>query len=174
MVTKDNAMQKWHALLFAYGQKEDGSLLPQTMSRCDKAAELYRQGLIEQLYITAHPSRGGQAMADEMKNFLIAHGVPSGRVTVERRAGNTAGELSVFASLVPANAHIVLISSWYHLPRIFGLAEIYFPKRHIRIEAAYGHVNPVLDVLMEVPKFANSMLRPRASAKVLPTPPAIQ
>ncbi len=164
---------KKHALLFGYAQNEDGSLVPQTCSRCDKAAELYHKGQIERIYLLAYTSKGGQPMAHEMRNFLIARGVPAEKITVERRGGNTAGELDVFAAMVPKYEDILLISSWYHMPRIRFLAQKRFTNARTSFAAAFGHVHPVGDVLMEIPKFANSFLRPFASAKVLPSPPTI-
>jgi vancomycin permeability regulator SanA len=164
-----------HALIFAYHQLENGEIDAQTKSRCDKAVELYRAGKIHRIYLTAHVSRGGKAIADEMRDYLRACGIPPARISTFRLAGNTAGELDVFRGFVPMGAHIALISSGYHTRRIAWLAKHRFPVGKTTIYAAEDvDIKLIGDRLMEIHKTLLALLMPIKWSKTVRVPPALE
>lgn len=159
------------ALVFGYGQKMNGEIDEQTRNRCEKAVKLYRQGKIQTLYLTAATGKASRSMADEMAVFLVSCGIPRKNIVVDRRGGNTAGEIDIFLSRLPDRTRIVFISTWYHLPRIMWLA-LWRTSLSFRVSPAWGHAHFKADVLMEFAKMVNALRHPINSAKVYPgTPP---
>lgn len=158
-------------LVFGYGQKRDGSIDEQTQNRCEKAVQLYRQSKIQKIYLTVSAIKNGVSMAEAMRDFMVCQGVKEADTVIERRGGNTAGEMDVFLSLLPRGSKVVFVSTWYHLPRILWLALWRIPPTRFALSAAWGHAHFRVDVLVEFAKLANALLRPRRSSKVLANAP---
>ncbi len=161
------------ALVFGYGQKRDGSIDEQTQNRCEKAVQLYRQGKIQKIYLTVSASKNGVSMAEAMRDFLVCQGVKETDIVIERRGGNTAGEMDLFLSLLPHDSKAIFVSTWYHLPRIFWLAIWRIPAARFSLSVAWRHAHFKADVLIEFAKLANAILRPRRSAKVMAKAPTL-
>ena len=106
-------------------------------------------------------------MASAMRDFLVEQKVCENDIVVERRGGNTAGEMDVFLALVPTAAKVVFVSTWYHIPRILWLALWRVRLTRFALGVAWQHAHFKADVLIEFAKLANAVLRPRSSAKVL-------
>lgn len=111
-------------------------------------------------------------MASVMREFLVEQGVNENDIVMERRGGNTAGEIDVFLSIIPDGTKVVFVSTWYHIPRILWLALWRIKPTHFALGVAWQHAHFKADVLVEFPKFANAILRPRSSAKVLSVAPS--
>ena len=153
------------ALVFGYGQKANGGLVPQTIARCDKAAEIYRQGSVEILYMTcAVYSANKVSMCEKMKDRLVEQGVPDSAIRIVPRGTNTAGEIDTFLKNISSNDTIIAISSTYHLPRIWFL----FLTRGVlpKLAGTMDHTNRG-DILLEPVKFLNAILRPFSWSKTV-------
>jgi vancomycin permeability regulator SanA len=155
-----------YAIVFGYGQKQNGKIDEQTKDRCQRAVWLYIIGKIEKIYLTVSASINGVSMASEMKSFLVSRSVSEADIIVERRGGNTAGEMDVFLSLVPSGSKVVFISTWYHIPRIFWLALWRISLSCFSFGIAWRYAHFKADVLIEFAKILKAVLCPRKSAKV--------
>lgn len=155
-----------HALVFGYGQKKGGELCEQTINRCDKAIELYRAGELEKIYLTVSAVKDGHAMADKMKAHLVKAKIPAEAIIVDGRGHNTAGELDIFRSLVPKEMKLVLISTWYHIPRIIWLALWRMSSKRFTTAVAWKHAHFKGDFLVEFAKMANAVFRPMRCSKL--------
>lgn len=158
------------ALVFGYGQKKNGDIDEQTQNRCDKTIALHKQGTIGKIFLTVSASSSNVPMAESMRQYLLTNGVSKEHIVLERRGGNTAGEMDVFLSCVSEDKELVFISTWYHIPRIIWLALWRIPLRRFSVGVAWKHAHFKGDFLMEFLKMANAVLRPRRSAKVIATP----
>ena len=161
-------------LVLGYGQRENGRIDEQTEDRCQKALRMYRDGKIRKIYLTVSASKNGVSMASAMRDFLVEQGVCENDIVVERRGGNTAGEVEVFLALVPTHEKVVFVSTWYHVPRILWLALWRINPARLAVGVAWQHAHFKADVLIEFPKLANALLRPKRSAKVFATAPSLQ
>lgn len=158
------------ALVFGYGQTKDGEIDKQTKNRCEKAIQLYRDEKILKVYLTVSASKNGIYMAEAMRRFLINNGIKERDIISEKRGGNTAGELDIFLSLVPRREKLVLVSTWYHIPRIAWLAIWRIPPTRFCLGVAWRYAHFKADVLKEFLKIANAILRPKSSSKTIPPP----
>jgi len=162
------------ALVFGYGQNADGNIDEQTRDRCMKAAELYRSNQVWNIYLTVSASKNGHSMAEKMAEYLVANGVRRESIVIDRRGGNTAGELDVFLSILQFGCgELVLVSTWYHLPRIAWLALWRLGIDQFSLRVAWNHAHFKGDVLVEFLKLTNAILRPRKSSKKFNNAPAI-
>lgn len=161
--------KKRPVLVFGYGQKRDGSLSDQTADRCLKAIELYRRGMVSAIYLTVSAIKAGVSMASAMEGFLTEKIVFRVGIVICRTGENTAGELDVFLKMISPGEKFILVSTWYHLPRIVWLA-LWRGKVwpwHFSLGVAWRHASLKGDLLVEPLKMANAVLRPLKSSKVL-------
>lgn len=157
------------ALVFGYGQKADGTLAPQTADRCDTAIRLYREAMINKIFLTVSAKQNGVLMAKAMRDYFVSHAVKIEDIKLHCYGGNTAGEMDVFifAAHNYEITEFVFVSTWYHIPRIVWLA---FCRRLLipfTVKVAWKHVHWKKDVLVEVAKIVNAVLRPLRSSKVV-------
>jgi len=145
-------------LIFGYDAARDGCLSAQTKSRCDKAIEIFRQGKIDQIYITAAGMGQNECVADEMANYLSKQGINRSLIIVSRGGYNTAGEIDAFLEIAPKNCQIVAVSSNYHLLRI----KLLFSTRgwFCQTYGSSGGVYPI-EELYEIPKTILNLFLPR-------------
>lgn len=162
-----------HILVLGYGQTETGCIDEQTKDRCKKAIEIYRAGGVSMIHLTASASKNGVSMAKAMQRFLITNGVPRVATSVERRGANTAGEMDIFLSRLPYASDVTFVSTWYHIPRIIWLALWRSPWQKFSVGIAWRHAHFKADVLVELLKIANAIIRPRRSAKFADPTPAL-
>lgn len=161
------------ALVFGYGQTADGSIDAQTRDRCLTAVKLYLLREISVIHLTVSASKNGVRMGDAMRDFFTSHGISSSKIVSDLRGGNTAGELRVFLDEADVRfdlgrgESVILISTWYHIPRIVWLASWRLPWNQFEVRTAWRHVRFKGDILVEFLKIAKAVLRPRSSAKVL-------
>ncbi len=145
--------------LFAYKQDDDGTLVPQSVSRCLAAAAAYHRGTLNRIAITADISRGGISIADAMKQWLEEHDVDPCDVVINRfGAANTTAEVeAAILFCVGSKDQVVSISSWYHLPRIWWLYRVRGIRT--RLVPTWGGTS-LLDIILEPLKLLNNLLRP--------------
>ena len=154
------------ALVFAYGQNDDGSIDKQTEARCETAVELCVSGYVDKVYLTCGVSKNGRQMVDEMAAYLKKCGVWPQDIIVDPRGFNTAGEIDAFLKLAADDEVVTAVSSWYHLPRIWFL--FWIRGQTVRAAASCGGVKYSDYLLWEPLKMINAVLRPFSSAKINP------
>lgn len=157
-------------IVYSYQQNPDGSMDPQTRSRCQRALALYqdlfrlkRQG---KLCIVNGVKKNDILLAEEMRKFFLAESVPNEAIIVSPHGLNTAGETDTCILILceqlirPRAVHVV--SSWYHIPRILFLWRV--RGWNVVGSSSYDGIR-IIDLLLEPLKFLNSFIRPFASAK---------
>lgn len=100
----------------------DGSLSPVLKGRVDEALTLYRQGRVAWIMVS-----GGRGMKAghypeglAMKQYLVAQGVPAGKIVEDNDGENTYLTAKDFLPVADSlHIHsIIAVSSFYHLTRI--------------------------------------------------------
>lgn len=133
--------------------KADGSLSLQLQWRMEEALRQYQ--LHPQLIVVcgAQGSNEPAPEAHVMRDWLLAHGVPSDQILMDDASFNTRQNLENARKVLPNDVERVLIvTSKYHLPRSMALASdigfdaegvgspiklIYWPKNHYREALAW-------------------------------------
>jgi vancomycin permeability regulator SanA len=100
----------------------DGHPTPYLAHRLDAAAQLYRAGTVRVLLVTGDNSRTAYDEPGAMRTYLVAHGVPSGRVVVDDAGFDTWDSCSR-AKRVFGVRRAVLVSQGFHIRRAVALCE---------------------------------------------------
>ncbi|SHL03864.1 SanA/YdcF family protein [Actinacidiphila paucisporea] len=100
----------------------DGRPSPYLAHRLDAAAALYRAGKVRVLLVTGDNSRTAYDEPGAMRTYLVAHGVPTGRVVVDDAGFDTWDSCSR-AKRVFGVRRAVLVSQGFHFRRAVALCE---------------------------------------------------
>lgn len=130
--------------------------------RIDKAAELYKSGAVYYLVVSGDNGRKGYDEPTDMKNALIALGVPANRIFCDF-AGFSTLDSVLRMKLIFKQKSFVIISQKFHLERAIYLAERFGmkvtgaaakspPKGYnptIELREKLARVKAVLEVLIQ-------------------------
>jgi vancomycin permeability regulator SanA len=99
----------------------DGSLSPVLTGRVDRALALYRQGKVPRIMVSGGMGRqsGNYPEGLAMKQYLVARGVPAGRIIEDDHGENTywtARDLLPVADSLHVH-DVIVVSSFYHITR---------------------------------------------------------
>lgn len=104
-------------VIFGNKVNEDGSLSKRLEMRLEKGLELYRDSIIDMIVVSGGLGREGHYEGTKMYEYLIAHGVPADRITVDN-AGNTTEDTAENVRNINGNVQsVIVISQYYHISR---------------------------------------------------------
>jgi SanA protein len=98
----------------------NGRLSPILRQRVESALELARAWPSARLVLSGTAIVGGYDEPLAMRNFLVEHGVDSGRLVLDREGRNTRASMKNLGA--PAKG-LVIVSQHWHLPRAIWLAQ---------------------------------------------------
>ena len=120
---RDHAEKADAALVLGREFFPDGSLRPEMIARVDRAAELYKSGLVPRLVLSGGAGVGNpgdpRTEAGVMRELLVARGVPTEAIELDIHARSTEEN---FACSVPllAELHarrVLVVTDPWHMPR---------------------------------------------------------
>jgi hypothetical protein len=149
--------------VYGYDQKADGSLVKQTIERCQVGLDLLERGDVEKIYITVGSILAGKHMGAEMRQWLIDGGAGEDQVCFVPAGFNTAGETDALLEIIRGqDVHVVPVTTWYHVPRMIW---IWLVRKKIVYPAISWHAANRSDLFLEPLKIINAVLRPWSSSK---------
>ncbi len=88
--------------------------------RVRTAVELYRLGLVRELWLSGGPGEGSLHETEAMRNLAIARGVPAAAIRLDRLGLDTASTVRNTVDRLgpPSPRKLLAVSHGYHLPRI--------------------------------------------------------
>ncbi|MEM7040585.1 MAG: YdcF family protein [Bacteroidota bacterium] len=106
------------AVVFGNKVNPDRSLSPRLKARMDKALWLYREKLVDSIFVSGGVGVEGHPEGTVMRDYLVENGVPSGIIVVDNAGVNSQATALNFRQLgVRKSAPLLLISQYYHLSR---------------------------------------------------------
>jgi len=155
-----------------------GSVNPHFQTRIEAAAELYRAGKVRHLLLSGDNHRKGYDEPTDMKEALLAQGVPESAMTLDYAGFRTLDSV-VRARKVFGQTKLTLITDDFHAPRAvflsrhFGIDAVAFSAEPVslnrsmrsRVRELAARVKAVLDVyiLHTGPKFLGERIEIRLS-----------
>ena len=142
--------------VFGYGHPGSTTLHPQARARCDKATKMLQSSVIDYIYL-------GSVLAPLMREYILQKGISEKSIFVFPNGRTSAGEIKVFASVMPKDAVIITISNTYHLPRLRLIWKAYGRSTEsvpVRLETS------VMDLVKEFFKLTAAFVAPRAFSRV--------
>lgn len=108
------------AVIFGNKVNEDGTLSSRLEARMAQGLALYQQGRVKMLLVSGGLGKEGHWEAEKMRDYLLAHGVPSERILVDNDGNDT--ELTVANSLKIMQEQglqsAISVSQYFHQTRI--------------------------------------------------------
>lgn len=116
---RDQSRRADAALVLGYALADDGRPRPSLVARVDRAAELYKAGLVPRLVVSGGAGRAHKTEAGVMRELLIERGVPNEAIQVEIKARSTEENFACSAPLLAqAGARtVLLVTEPWHMPR---------------------------------------------------------
>lgn len=116
----------------------DGSPSNRLAARLDRAAELYHQGLFQNVIVSGGVGREGFDEAAVMKHYLTSKGIPPGNIIVDSLGTTTAATAKNTATIVQQHRwkSVLVVSQYFHIPRCrlaltgAGVALVYAAHAH--------------------------------------------
>jgi vancomycin permeability regulator SanA len=138
-------------IVFGAGAPQ-GQPSPMLVGRLDLGLDLYRKGKVQVLLVTGDNSRSHYNEPLVMRDYLIARGMPSGRIVLDY-AGFDTWDSCVRAKKIFGIDRAILITQRFHLPRAITLC------RSVGIDASgvgddsrpYAPISTVISYLRELP-----------------------
>jgi vancomycin permeability regulator SanA len=130
---RDDIHQADVAVVLGNSVLPNGQPSPRLKARLDKTVQLYKRGLFSNIVVSGGIEPEGFDEAIVMKQYLIAHGLPSPHIFMDRDGRTTYLTARNLATLAKANHwnSVFVISQYFHIPRTrlalekFGVAPIY-------------------------------------------------
>ena len=101
---------------------------PTLASRIDKAAELYKEGIINKVQLTGSNAPGELSEAEVAYNYILKKGVNSSDIMIEAKTTSTNEQIKfIKQELVPIENfdNIYIISDEYHLVRVREISRFF-------------------------------------------------
>ncbi len=117
----------------------DGTPSPSLRGRLDETVDLYRDGYFPRVIASGGVGKEGYDEALVMKDYLVSHGVPQGRVIVDSGGATTFASARNTLQIVRREnlKSVFVISQYFHLPRArmalrrFGISQLYSAHAHL-------------------------------------------
>ncbi|MCP2086119.1 UNVERIFIED_ORG: vancomycin permeability regulator SanA [Paraburkholderia sediminicola] len=108
-------------LAIVYGNEvhADGSPSGRLSARLDEALHCYAKGICHEIMVSGGVEKQGVDEALAMKNYLVAKGVPQGRIVMDNMGLNTwdtARNASAYMNAHDLHSALV-VSQYFHIPR---------------------------------------------------------
>ena len=126
------------ALVLGSKVELDGTPSPRLRARLDRTLELYRAGYFPAVIASGGTGKEGFDEASVMRDYLVAHGIPSDRVIVDSHGTTTfmsAKNTLDIARQRKLNS-VFVVSQYFHLPRArlalkrLGISTVYSAHAH--------------------------------------------
>ena len=96
---------------------------PIFQGRLDKAASLFKNGTIKNIFLTGSNAPGELTEASVGKNYLINLDIPSNKIYTEEKTTSTIEQIHFIKNnLISKNESLCVISDAFHLPRVREIA----------------------------------------------------
>lgn len=160
------------AVIFGNALEPDGSPKPILASRLDVGVRCYRAWDCPLIFVSGSIDGPGLDESAAMRDYLVAHGVPSERIVVDDQGDNTLATAQHAVAYLQERpiSRVMLVSQYYHLAR----ARLAFESAGINrgsIYAAYPNEFQIRDLYSawrEVPAFAAYAVRLWLNPKARP------
>lgn len=107
------------AVVFGAGVRSDGTPSLALMDRTKTAIDLFKDGVVDALFLSGGPGPDGQHEARTMRQLALAEGVDAAALTLDLEGLSTGATAKHAAeALGQAGGPIFAVSHGYHLPRV--------------------------------------------------------
>jgi vancomycin permeability regulator SanA len=130
-------------------------------ARLAKTIQLYQQGVFKNTIVSGGVGKEGVDEAVVMKQYLVAHGLPTARIYVDSQGNNTYLTAKHTAQLMTEHKwqSAVAISQYFHLPRTQLALQRFGVKTVYTAHADFFELRDLYSTLREVFSYCSYQLR---------------
>ncbi len=117
-------------VVVVFGNKvnEDGPPSKRLKARLDKRIEIYKSGMVTQLFVSGGLGKEGHFEGNKMSEYLISKGIPKSDIHIDNNGNNTGFTAQNFIKIFPNESSVVLVSQYHHISR----AKLAFRKNGVK------------------------------------------
>jgi vancomycin permeability regulator SanA len=149
------------ALVLGSKVELDGTPSPRLRARLDRTAELFIAGYFPDIIVSGGVGKEGFDEAVVMRDYLVSHGVPAGRIVLDSLGVTTLASAKNAARIAQERnlTSVFVVSQYFHIPRVrLALARCHVSVVH----AAHAHFFEWRDIYSsarETAGYASYLLR---------------
>jgi vancomycin permeability regulator SanA len=130
-------------------------------ARLDKTIELYRQGIFKNTIVSGGVGKEGFDEAVVMKQYLVAHGLPSAGIFVDSKGDNTYLTSKRTAELMTEHQwqSAIAISQYFHLPRTKLALQRFGVKTVRTAHADFFEPRDIYSIVREIFSYGSYQIR---------------
>jgi vancomycin permeability regulator SanA len=120
---------------------------PTLVSRVNKAARLYKKGIVNKIQLTGSNAPGELSEAEVAYRYIVTKGVDSSNIFVETNTTSTTEQIKfIKQNLILTNSfkNIIVVSDEYHLTRVKEISRFY----NVKLMAASSDLNLSFDKML--------------------------
>jgi vancomycin permeability regulator SanA len=116
---QDKKVKSDVAIILGSKVNPDGSLSPRLAARVNKGIELYQDGMVKKIIVSSGITKEGIDEALAMKQYLLAHRIPSTDIIMDNQGYNTHATAKNSYQIMKAHGmkQAILVSQYFHITR---------------------------------------------------------
>ena len=140
----------------------DGTLSARLRARLDRGVELYRGGQVLTLMVSGGVEPTGHDEARMMSRYLLAQGIPAGRIVEDRVGDNTWLTAAHVRGYLDGHRlrGVVVVSQYFHLPRCRLALARHGVRPVATAHARFTEWRDLYSIAREVPALVEYAFRP--------------
>jgi vancomycin permeability regulator SanA len=157
----DNIHQSDVAVILGNHVAPDGKPSARLQARLDRAVELYHQGIFQQTIVSGGIDPNGTDEAVAMKRYLVARGLPSNKIVVDRAGNNTYLTAQNTAKIMTDRRwhSAIVISQYFHIPRTKAILQRMGVTTVYSAHAKFFEARDIYATAREVIGYASYLVR---------------
>jgi vancomycin permeability regulator SanA len=143
------------AVILGTTVNEDGTLSERLRQRVNCGLQLYKSGRVNTLIVSGGLGKEGFYEGDKMKEYLVANGIPAGRVVVDNLGNNTRATANNVLKLKDSLGlkSIIVVSQYFHISRTKKLLRSRGFTDVSGVSPRYFEFRDVYSVMREFPAY---------------------
>lgn len=105
------------AIILGSKVNEDGSLSNRLQARLDAGLELYRNHIVQKIFVSGGTGKEGFPEGDKMAEYLIQQGIPAKDIVIDNQGNTTRMTAENFAAQFPECKSVIVVSQYFHVSR---------------------------------------------------------
>lgn len=149
------------ALVLGSKVEIDGTPSARLRARLDRTLELFRGGFFPSIVVSGGVGKEGYDEAAVMRDYLVAHGVPAGRIILDSHGDTTRASAQNIARIARERnfKSVFVISQYFHIPRAkLALERCHFSVIHFA-HAHFFEWRDVYSAARETAGYGSYLLR---------------
>lgn len=105
------------AVVFGNTVNQDGTLSNRLKARLDRGLQLYKDSLVNILFVSGGLGKEGHFEGTKMQEYLVEKGIPEESIIVDNEGNNTNLTVQNFKRRFALNTNVTVVTQFYHVSR---------------------------------------------------------